>query len=230
MTQPRNRIIELLPRRSREQLLSRCELVDLALSQVLCEPGEVCEHAYFPTEAFISLVTSMDGKPVLEVGMTGFEGMLGSQLSLGVTVSPLHAVVQGAGLTWRMSAKAFCRELAQNPQLQKRVHQYIYVLMGQMATSAGCTRFHEIAPRLARWLLMTQDRARSSHFHVTHTFLSYMLGVRREGITEAAGELQRKKLITYHRGALAVLNRQGLEAVACGCYRIESRAYANILH
>jgi len=172
----------------------------------------------------------MDGKPVLEVGMTGFEGMLGSQLSLGIRLSPLHAVVQGAGLTWRLSAKAFCAELAQNEPLQQRVNQYIYVLMGQMATSAGCTRFHEIEPRLARWLLMTQDRARSSRFHITHTFLSYMLGVRREGITEAAGELQRKGLITYHRGALAVLNRRGLEAVACSCYHIECRAYANILH
>ncbi len=230
MTQPTNRLIELLPRKSRAQLLSRCELVELALSQILCEPGEVCEHAYFPTEAFVSLVTSMNGKPVLEVGMTGFEGMLGSQLSLGVAVAPLHAVVQGAGLTWRLSAKAFCKELTQNPHLQTRVNQYIYVLMGQMATSAACTRFHEIEPRLARWLLMTQDRARSSHFHVTHMFLSYMLGVRREGITEAAGELQRKELITYQRGALEVLDRPGLETVACSCYHVERRDYANILH
>jgi CRP-like cAMP-binding protein len=138
--------------------------------------------------------------------------------------------VQGAGLTWRLSANAFCGELARNAHLQQRVNQYIYVLMGQMATSAGCTRFHEIEPRLARWLLMTQDRARSTTFHVTHTFLSYMLGVRRESITEAAGELQRKALITYHRGALAVLDRRGLEAVACSCYQIESRAYSNILH
>jgi CRP-like cAMP-binding protein len=230
MAQPYNRLIDLLPRKARAQFLSHCELVELASSEVLCQPGELCRHAYFPTESFISLVTSMDGRPVLEVGMAGFEGMLGSQLSLGIRLSPLHAVVQGAGLAWRISAKAFCKELSHNAHLQKRVNQYIYVLMGQMATSAGCTRFHEIEPRLARWLLMTQDRARSSNFHITHTFLSYMLGVRREGITEAAGELQRKGLITYHRGALAVLDRRSLETVACNCYQVESRAYADILH
>ena len=132
--------------------------------------------------------------------MVGREGMVGAQLVLGVANSPLRALVQGAGAAWRVGVAAFKAALAQSPALQRELDRYLYVLMAQTVSSAGCLRFHLIGPRLARWLLMSQDRAHDDHFHVTHEFLAYMLGVRRVGVTVAAGELQRRGLITYHRG------------------------------
>jgi CRP-like cAMP-binding protein len=225
-----NHLLDLLPRKDRRQLLANCEPVQLAMTEVLCEPGTVTRHVYFPTEGFISLITSIDGKPVLEVGMVGAEGMLGAQLLMGVKVSPLHAMVQGSGGAWRVSASDFRAELARSVPLQRWINRYLYVLMGQLATSAGCLRFHNISQRLARWLLMTQDRAHKDSFHITHEFLSYMLGVRRVGITNTAGELQRRGLIDYNRGELTVLNRRGLESTACSCYEVDRQAYAEILN
>ena len=184
---------------------------------------------YFPTEGFISLVAMIEGTPGVEVGMVGREGMLGAELALGVPTAPLHALVQGAGASWRIEATAFQRELSASPGLQRSLHRYLYVLMAQLATSAACLRFHQIGPRLARWLLMTQDRANSNSFHVTQEFLAYMLGVRRVGVTMAAGVLQRSGLISYHRGDFTVLDRSSLEAVACGCYAAGRESYAALL-
>lgn len=225
-----NHLIEMLPRKDRRRLLSLCEPVELGLSDVLSEAGKPMRQVYFPTVAFISLVTAIDGKPVLEVGMVGREGMLGAQLALGVGTAPLHAVVQGGGAAWRMSAARFRSEFANSAALQRCLNRYLYVLMGQLANSAGCVRFHLIGARLARWLLMTQDRARSPSFHVTHEFLAYMLGVRRVGITTAAGDLQRSGLIEYRRGELTVLDRRGLESAACGCYANDRQTYVDLLH
>ena len=224
-----NHLIELLPRADRVRLLAVCEPVELTMSQVLCEPGEVLRHVYFPVDGFISVIAVVDGSASLEVGMVGREGMLGAQLALGVAVAPTRALVQGAGSAWRVSAAAFGRELAQSKTLRRGVDHYLHVCFSQLATSAGCLRFHVIGPRLARWLLMTQDRAHADTFHITHEFLSYMLGVRRVGITAAAGGLQRSGLITYHRGELTVLDRPGLEAAACSCYASDRRAYTELL-
>jgi CRP-like cAMP-binding protein len=221
-----NHLISLLPRTDKQRLLALCEPVQLVLSEVLCHPADVMRHVYFPTDGFISLVTLIDGKPGLEVGMVGSEGMLGAHLALGVSTSPLQALVQGPGGAWRIASGPFKRELQRNKPLQRILHRYLFVLMGQLASSAGCLRFHMIGPRLARWLLMTQDRAHDSHFHVTHEFLAYMLGVRRVGITQAAHALQDQGLIEYHRGDVTVLDRAGLEAAACGCYASDQAAYS----
>ena len=224
-----NHLLSLLPRRDRLRLIAISESVYLELGTVLCEPGEPTRHAYFPNDCFISLVTAMEGEPGLEVGMVGREGMLGAQLVLGVSAIPLHALVQGPGMARRIDAAPFRRELGASKPLQRVLNRYLYVLMAQLATSSACTRFHSIGARLARWLLMSEDRAHSDSFHLTHEFLAYMLGVRRVGITGAASELQRRGLIRYHRGEITVVDRTRLEAAACACYASDLHAYDQLL-
>ena len=223
-----NRLISSLPQLDRARLLSVCEPVSLTLAQVLCEPRKPMRYVYFPTDGFISLVVVVEGSPGVEVGMVGSEGMLGAHVALGVATAPLHALVQGAGTALRISAATFKKELASSAALQRALNRYVYVLMSQLANSAGCLRFHLIGPRLARWLLMSQDRSHSKSFHVTQEFLAFMLGVRRVGITSAAGILQRAGLIEYRRGELTVLDRKGLEAAACSCYATDRAGYSKL--
>lgn len=230
MPSVQNHLIELLPRADRAHFLGICEEVELVMADVVCERGAVTRHVYFPTQGFISLVAAIDSKPILEVGMVGSEGMLGVQLVLGVVKAPLHALVQGPGVAWRVPTAPFRKELARSKALRAGLDRYLYVTMAQLASSAACLRFHQIGPRLARWLLMTQDRAHSASFHVTHEFLAYMLGVRRVGVTTAASELQRRGLIEYRRGAVTVLSRRGLEAAACSCYATDKHAYSDAMH
>jgi CRP-like cAMP-binding protein len=224
-----NHLIESLPSTSRSRLLAICEPVELALGEILGEVDMPTQYVYFPTVGFISLVAAVKGRPTLEVGMVGREGMLGTQLVLGVESAPLHAVVQGAGAAWRIGASGFSKELARSPALQRGLNRYVFVTMTQLASSAFCLRFHQIGQRLARWLLMTQDRAHSDSFRITHEFLAYMLGVRRVGITTAACVLQREGLIEYSRGKIQVLNRRGLKASACSCYAADRDAYLKVL-
>ena len=221
-----NHLIERLPREERERLLSVCKPVELTLGEVLCRPGETLRHVHFPVDSFVSLVVDTERHPGLEVGMIGREGMLGAHLLLGVSRTPLQAVVQGAGSAWRVDAAVFTRLLPEGTRLQRNMGRYVYVLMAQLASSAACLRYHLIAPRLARWLLMSQDRAHSNDFRVTQEFLGYMLGVRRVGITAAASALQAKGLIGYVRGNMTVHDRVGLEAEACSCYAADAAVYA----
>ena len=224
-----NHLIDLLPSNDRLRLLAACEPFELVLAEVLSQPGEQTSYVYFPTEGFISLVAQIEGSPGVEVGMVGREGMLGAQLALGVVTAPLHALVQGAGQAWRISKDAFTAQLEQSLALRHEMNCYLYVLMVQLADSAACLRFHLIGPRLARWLLMSQDRSHSDSFDVTQQFLAYMLGVRRVGITAAAGIFQRNGLIEYQRGKMTVLDRHGLEAAACACYAADQKAYSKML-
>jgi CRP-like cAMP-binding protein len=210
-------------------LTAASEIVPLTIGTILCEPSEVTRHVYFPSNGFISLVSITDGKSALEVGMVGREGMLGVQLVLGVPAAPLRALVQGSGLARRVSARSFRDAIDGSGSLRRTINLYVYVLMEQLAGAAACVRFHLIDRRLARWLLMTQDRAQADSFRVTHEFLAYMLGVRRVGVTAAAGELQRRGLIQYHRGNVTVLNRKGLEQAACSCYAKDVQAYNELL-
>jgi CRP-like cAMP-binding protein len=224
-----NRLLAALPAKDRKALIAHCDQVELRFGQVLDEPGQPIGHVYFPIDSFVSLVTRAAGEASLEVGLVGDEGMHGVSLMLGIDASPLHALVQGAGPAYRMSARAFRRECAARPAFQRALNRYLYVLMSQLAQSAACTRYHMIEARLARWLLMTHDRAHAETFSVTHEFLAWMLGVRRVGVTGAASALQRRQLIGYRRGVVTVLNRRGLEGASCPCYQINKDVYERTL-
>ena len=160
---PANRLLAALPESDRRRILAGCETVHLAFADVLYTPGEAIDHVYFPTESFISLIMPIDESASLEVGMVGDEGMFGVPLALDVDISPVRAVVQGEGPALRMDAVRFRRELARSAALRREIDLYVFVRMAQLAQTAGCTRFHVVEARLARWLLMTQDRAHSDN-------------------------------------------------------------------
>ena len=224
-----NRLVAALPRRDRQRLLAACATVNLTIGDVLCEPGEPIRHAYFPLEGFISLLLTVEGHANLELDLVGNEGMFGSPLTLGVAVSPLRALVQGSGSALRISPAALRRELRRSAALRNALGRYVYVSLVQLAQVAACNSFHELDARLVRWLLMTHDRAHSDEFHLTHEFLAQMLGVRRVGVTNAASALQKRRLLSYSRGNIRVLNRSGLEAASCSCYRDARNVYERVL-
>ncbi len=225
-----NRLLETLSSGDLRRVLASCETVELAFSEVLYRPPERLSCVYFPITSFISLIMPVEDSSSLEVGLIGNEGMFGIPLVLGVDVSPVRAVVQGAGSALRMDAAAFCRALAQNQTLQREIDRYVCVHLSQLAQTAACTRFHVVEERLARWLLMTQDRAHANTFRITQEFLAFMLGVRRVGVTKAASSLQARSLIRYSRGNITILDRRGLKAASCGCYKADRASYDRILN
>lgn len=224
-----NLLLEGLNARGRQSLLHGMDPVAMRSGELLCEAGQRATQVIFPLECSISMMLVIDGELPVEAGLVGREGMLGIPLVLGAAVSGFRAVVQGSGLAWCIDATRFTAHLERNAGLRLRMHRYVHVRMLQLAQSAACRSFHLVEGRLARWLLMSRDRARSNELALTHELLAHMLGVRRAGVTIAAHGLQDRHLIRYARGRIQLLNPRGLETAACTCYANERRIYARMM-
>ena len=193
-----NRLPAALPSAEGASFVRNCQLVDLAFGEILCEPGRPSRHAYFPVSGFISLATPLQGR------------------------------VQALGQAWRTGTALLQRELRRSPGLRELLNRCLSVRMRQLALAAACNRYHVVAGRLARWLLMTADRAHADNLAITHDFTARMLGVRRAGVPRAASALRRRRLIGYSRGNIAIIDRAGLEAASCSCYQVTRRIQQRI--
>ena len=215
-----NHLLAALPAAEFELLAGHLELVPLLLGQMLYEPGSQLQHAYFPTTAIVSLHYVMESGATTESAGVGNEGVVGISLSMGGNTTPSSAVVQTAGHAYRLERRRLLQEFNRAGLLQRVLLRYTQALMTQMAQTAVCNRHHSIEQQLCRWLLLPLDRLPTSELVMTQELVASMLGVRREGITEAAGNLQRAGIISYRRGHIAVLDRAGLEKNACECYAV----------
>jgi CRP-like cAMP-binding protein len=211
-------------------LLPELESVSLIFGDIIFEPGDRLRHVYFPNDSLISLLSAVEDREHLEVGMVGNDGMAGLNVFMGVDRSRTRGLVQGAGSAMRMKATVLRRETDNAGSLHKLLNRYTHSLLTQISQSAACNRFHTVNVRLARWLLMTHDRISGNEFHLTQEFLSHMLGVRREQVTRSASALQKQNLISYSRGLIRILDRAGLEAISCKCYRVVKDEYDNLIN
>jgi CRP-like cAMP-binding protein len=215
-----NRLLAALPLKEYQRLGSSLEPFVLNYGDNIFSAGALIKHVYFPTSGIISLLSAVDERSLLEVGVVGREGMVGLPLFLGVKRSRNRALVQGDGDAVRMTAAAFNAECDLGGELPVLLKRFAQSMMSQISQSAVCFRFHSVEKRLARWLLMTSDRVGSNNFRLTQDFLSNMLGVRREAVNKSAVELQANGLIAYSRGQVTILNRRKLEKAACTCYAL----------
>jgi len=217
-TSPFNQLIHALPLDEQHRVLAHCEAVVLEPGDVLCEYGKNPIYVYFPTSGLISLVVNIDDEAPLEVAMIGSEGVLGAHRVLGVSEAPVRGIVQIKGSALRMTLRTFEDLSSDSSQLQSVCKRFLFVLMTQLNRTAGCTHFHEVSGRLARWLLMAHDRSPGNNIYLTQQFLAEILGVQRSAVSIAASALLACGLIDYSRGDITVLNRKGLEAASCSCY------------
>ena len=224
-----NRLLAALPEAELEQLLPDLVPVSLTLGQVIYESGGQMSHVYFPTNSIISLLYLMENGATAEIGVTGYEGMVGIALFMGGQTTPNRAVVQSAGYAYKMEAKVLQAEFVKGRTFQLILLRYTQALITQISQTAVCNRLHSVEQQLCRWLLLSYDRLHSDKLVMTHTLIANMLGVRREGITIAAKQLQKRGVISYVRGTITLLDRPGLEATVCECYRVVKNEYARLL-
>lgn len=224
-----NRLLAALPKKEFQHLLPELETVPLVFGDIVFEPGDRIRHVYFPNDGIVSLLSTVEDSAHLEVGVVGNEGLAGLPAFMGVSKSRSRGMVQGAGSAMRLSAATLRRETDNGGSLRKLLNLYTHALITQISQTAACNRFHQVSVRLARWLLMMHDRVAGDEFSLTQEFLSHMLGVRREQVTLAASALQKQGLISYSRGRIKILNRAGLEAASCKCYRLVKDEYDNFL-
>jgi CRP-like cAMP-binding protein len=214
-----NHLLSGLPRNGkRDGNFPGLERVELAFGQVLHSAGKRIAHVYFPTTALISLISDAKGDVAVELGVIGRDGMVGVAIALGEELSGARAIVQGAGAAMQCSSEDFTREFRRRAGMRRDIRRYSNDLANQFMATASCNRNHGPEQRLARWLLMMRDRMPGGRYTLTQKYLGYMLGVRRAAISEAAGKLQRRKLIRYTRGSIEILNAKGLKAASCKCY------------
>ena len=225
-----NLLIESLPIRARDKLLNRCTLIDWTFGDIVCEHNQIYEHVYFPLSGFISLLTEVDDHHPVEMGLIGNEGMLGVSLVLGVNYAPVQSIVQGTGTALSMPTDQLQRSLLDCPELSTVLTRYIYVLMQQLSLAGACLHFHSIEARMARWLLMAQDRSHEDKLYLTHASLARMLGVRRSSVSIAAEALQEQHLIKYSRGNISILDRKGLALASCQCYQKMTKCYDQVMN
>jgi CRP-like cAMP-binding protein len=224
-----NRLLARLPQQELERLLPHLGHVSFALGEVIYESGGQQSYIYFPTSAIISLLYLMENGSSAEMGVAGCEGLVGVALFMGGNTVPNRAVVQSAGVAFRMETKVLQDEFARGGMFQRLLLRYTQALMTQMSQTAVCNRLHTVEQQLCRWLLLSRDRLDTDELVMTQELIANMLGVRREGVTHAAGRLQEKGLISYVRGRITILDRRGLEASVCECYKVVKDEYERLL-
>ena len=225
----RNQLIAALPEADWQRWQQHLEWVDLPLGQVIYESGATLHHVYFPTTAIVSLLYVMENGASAEIAVAGREGLVGVSLFMGGDTTPSRAVVQSAGEGFRMRAQAIKNEFTQSAPVMHLLLRYTQALISQMTQTAACNRHHSVQQQLCRWLLLSLDRVQGSDLRMTQELIANMLGVRREGVTEAALALQAQGLIRYRRGHIEVLDRPGLEKRTCECYAVVRREYERLL-
>lgn len=224
-----NHLLAALPGDEFDRLEPALEPVSLAFGKVLYESGEQLEYIYFPTTAIISLLYIMENGSTAEVGMAGNDGLVGIALFMGGSTTPNRAVVQSAGNAFRLRSKALRSEFQQSGEFQNILLRYTQYLMTQISQTAACNRLHSVEQQLCRWLLNYHDLLQTNKLTMTHDLIANMLGVRREGVSIAAGNLQRNGLIKYVRGTITILDRKGLESMTCECYAVVKEEYDRLL-
>lgn len=224
-----NHLVAALRGEDRERLIKHLELVELPLGEVLYESGAQMRHVYFPTTAIVSLLYVMEDGASAEIAIAGNDGIVGIALFMGGESTPSRAVVQSAGMAYRMKGQQLKEEFNRGGPLQHLLLRYTQALLTQMAQTAVCNRHHSLDQQLCRWLLLSIDRLVTNELVMTQELIANMLGVRREGVTEAAGNLQKAGLISYRRGHITVLDRKGLENRTCECYAVVKKEYARLL-
>ena len=216
----RNQILQALPRAEREHLFPHLKHVVMPFGMVLYESGAVLRHIYFPVDSIVSLLYVLNSGASAEIAVVGNEGAVGVSLFMGGETTPSRAVVQSAGSAYRLTGARLKQEFDRHGQLLNVLLRYTQSLITQMAQTAVCNRHHALDQQLCRWLLLSLDRLDSNELRVTQELIASMIGVRREGVTEAAGRLQKLGVIRYSRGKITVLDRTRLEALSCECYAV----------
>lgn len=225
-----NALLGLLPKEELSRLLPNLERVTLTLGQSLCESGQQMKHVYFPLDSIVSLLCVMENGASTEIAVVGYEGVVGVSLFMGGETTPSRAIVQSAGAAYRLKGQLLKNEFYRAGPMQKILLRYTQALLTQMAQTAVCNRHHSVDQQLCRWLLLSLDRLQGDKLIMTQELIANMLGVRREGVTESAGKLQRAGLISYNRGHITVLDRPGLEKRVCECYAVVKREYDRLLN
>ncbi|MDQ6717480.1 MAG: Crp/Fnr family transcriptional regulator [Gemmatimonadota bacterium] len=224
-----NRLLSALSNAGFGKLESELEVAEYESGSILYEPYEPAQFVYFPFSCVVSIVNTVAGGSTVEVGTVGNEGMAGIAVYLDSGVTPNRTLVQVPGRMARLSAASFKAIAEQSPEVRKVINRYTLAFLAQVSQTAACNRAHTIDERCARWLLMTHDRVVGDSFSLTHEFLAFMLGVRRAGVTIAAGILQKAGHISYKRGRIKIIDRKGLEEAACDCYEVVSREFEKLL-